>query len=139
LSFVIFLLLTRKFRFGIQDIHRKKTPVATVISLQVTFVHLLSKCAKYNSLNPKSSGEEKPSVVSVLSVETAYELTPGKEQKAKSAQNRFPEATAISHIKRQTVTINHNRIAIYYFRSIAIKRQSERRPKIQFFGSAIEN
>ncbi len=57
-------------------------------------------------------------------------------------QPRTIEATAISHIKRHNVTISHNRIAIYYFRSIAIERQSERPPKIstsfQFSGSAIE-
>jgi hypothetical protein len=55
---------------------------------------------------------------SVLSVETAYELTPNEaSQKTKPAQNHSPEATAISHTKRHNVTINHNRIAIYYFHS----------------------
>jgi Cu/Ag efflux pump CusA len=68
---------------------------------------------------------------------------PGEaSQKTKPAQNRFPEATTISHIKRHNVTINRNRNAIYHFRSIAIKIQSEC-PKIstlfQFSGSAIEN
>jgi hypothetical protein len=81
---------------------------------------------------------------SVLSVETAYELTPSEaSHKTKPAQNHFPEATAISHIKRHNVTNNHNRIAIYYFRSIVIERQSEWPPKIstsfQFSGSATEN
>jgi hypothetical protein len=69
---------------------------------------------------------------------------PGEaSQKTKPAQNRFPEATAISHIKRHNVMINSNRNAIYHFRSIAIKTQSECPPKIstpfQFSGSAIEN
>jgi hypothetical protein len=51
---------------------------------------------------------------------------PGEaSQKTKPAQNRFPEATAISHIKRHNVTINRNRNAIYHFRSIAIMTQSE--------------
>ncbi len=64
---------------------------------------------------------------SVLSVETAYELTPSEEsQKTKPAQNHFPEATAIRHIKRHNVLINHNRIEIYYLISITIERQSER-------------
>jgi hypothetical protein len=81
---------------------------------------------------------------SVLSVETACEQTPSKaSQRTKPAQNHFPDATAISHVKRHNVTINRNRIAIYYFRSIAIKTQSERPLKIstlfQFSGSAIEN
>jgi hypothetical protein len=50
---------------------------------------------------------------SVISVETAHEFTPSEaSQKTKPAQNHFPEATAISHIKRHNVTINHNRIAI---------------------------
>jgi hypothetical protein len=69
---------------------------------------------------------------------------PGEvSQNTKPAQNRFPEATAISHIKRHNVTIDRNRNAIYHFRSIAIKTQSECPPKIstplQFSGSAIEN
>jgi hypothetical protein len=84
----------------------------------------------------------------VFSVVTAYELTPSEaSQKTKPAQNHFPEATAIRHIKRHNVTISHNRIAIYYFisigierrhnriaiyyfRSIGIERQSGRHPKI---------
>jgi hypothetical protein len=81
---------------------------------------------------------------SVLSVETAHELTPSEaSQRTKPAQSYSPDATAISHVKRHNVTINRNRIAIYYFISIAIKTQSERPPKIstlfQFSGSAIEN
>jgi hypothetical protein len=69
---------------------------------------------------------------------------PGEaSQKTKPAQNRFPEATAISHIKRHNVTINGTRNAIYHFRSIAIKKQSECPPKIstpfQFSGRAIDN
>jgi hypothetical protein len=68
---------------------------------------------------------------SALSVETEYELTPSEaSEKTKSAQNHFPEATAIGHIKRHNVTINQNRIEIYCFRSIAIERQSERPSKI---------
>jgi hypothetical protein len=68
---------------------------------------------------------------SVLSIETAYELTPSEaSQKTKPAQNHFSDATAISHIKRHKLAINHNRIAIYYFRSIVIETQSERPPKI---------
>jgi hypothetical protein len=82
---------------------------------------------------------------SVLSVETAYEPTPSEaSQRTKPAQNRFSDATAISqHVKRHNIAINHNRIAIYYFRSIAIETQSERPSNIstlfQFYGSAIEN
>jgi hypothetical protein len=81
---------------------------------------------------------------SVLSVETAYEPTPSEAyQRTKTAQNHFPDATAISHVKRHNVGINLNRIAIYYFRSIAIETQSERPLQIstlfQFSGSAIEN
>ncbi len=81
---------------------------------------------------------------SVLSVEAAYQPTPSvASQRIKPGQNHFPDATAISHIKRHKVAINRNRIAIYYFRSIAIETQSERPPKIstsfQFSGSAIEN
>jgi len=81
---------------------------------------------------------------SVLSVETAYELTPSEASlRTKPAQNHFADATAISHIKRHNVAINRNRIAIYFFRSMAIEKQSERPPKIstsfQFSGSAIEN
>ena len=83
---------------------------------------------------------------SVLSVETAYEPTPSEaSQRTKPAQNHFPDATAISHIKRHNVAINCNslRLAIYFFRSIAIEKQSEQPPKIstsfQFSGSAIEN
>jgi hypothetical protein len=81
---------------------------------------------------------------SVLSVETAYEPTPSEaSQRNKPAQNHFPDATAISHVKRHNVAINRNRIAIYYFRSIAIETQSERPLNIstsfQFSGSAIEN
>jgi hypothetical protein len=50
---------------------------------------------------------------------------PGEaSQKTKPAQNRFQEATAISHIKRHNVTINRNRNAIHHFRFIAIKKQS---------------
>jgi hypothetical protein len=68
---------------------------------------------------------------SLLSVETAYELTPSEaSQRTKPAQNHFPDATAIRHIKRHKVAINRNRIATYYFRSIAIETQSERPPKI---------
>jgi hypothetical protein len=60
---------------------------------------------------------------SVLSVETADELTPSEApQRTKPAQNHFPDATAISHVKRHNVAINSNRIEIYYFRSIAIER-----------------
>jgi hypothetical protein len=56
---------------------------------------------------------------------------PGEaSQKIKPAQNRFPEATAISRIKRHNVTINRIRNAIYNFRSIVIKTQSECPPKI---------
>ncbi len=56
---------------------------------------------------------------------------PGEaSQKTKPAQNRFPEATAISHIKRHNATINSNRNTIFHFRSIAIKTQSECFPKI---------
>jgi hypothetical protein len=81
---------------------------------------------------------------SVLSVETAYEPTPSEaSQRTKPAQNHFPDATATSHVKIHNVAINHNRIAIYYFRSIPIDTQSERPLKIstlsQFSGSAIEN
>ncbi len=50
-------------------------------------------------------------------------------QKTKPAQIHFPEATAICLIIGHNVTINHNRIAIY-FRYTAIERQSERPPKI---------
>jgi hypothetical protein len=79
---------------------------------------------------------------SVLSVETAYEPTPSEaSQRTKPAQNHFPDATAISHVKRHNVAINRNRIAILRF--IAIETHSERPPKIstmfQFSGSAIEN
>jgi hypothetical protein len=83
---------------------------------------------------------------SVLSVQPAYELNPSEaSQRTKPAQKHFPDATAISHVKRHNVAINRNRIAIsgYPFRSIAIETQSERPPKIstlfQFSGSAIEN
>jgi hypothetical protein len=63
---------------------------------------------------------------SVLSVETAYEPTPSEaSQRTKPAKNHFPDATAISHIKGHNVAINCNRIAIYYFSSIAIETQSE--------------
>jgi hypothetical protein len=76
---------------------------------------------------------------SILSVETTYELTPSEaSQKTKPAQNHFSEATAISHIKRHNITINHNRIAIYYFRSIAIERQGERPPKISHRFPAVQ-
>jgi hypothetical protein len=68
---------------------------------------------------------------SVLSVETAYEPTPSEaSQRSKPAQNHFPDATAIRHVKRHSVAINRNRIAIYYFSSIAIETQSERPSKI---------
>jgi hypothetical protein len=81
---------------------------------------------------------------SVLSVETAYELTPSEaSKKTKPAHNYVPEATVISHVKRHNVTIDHNKIEIYYLRSITIEKQSERPPKIltsfQFSSSAIEN
>jgi hypothetical protein len=82
---------------------------------------------------------------SVLSVETAYhEPTPSEaSQRTKPAQNHFTDATAISHVKTHNVAISHKRIAIYYFRSIAIETQSEWPLKIstlfQFSGSAIEN
>jgi hypothetical protein len=80
----------------------------------------------------------------VLSVETAYEPTPSEaSQRTKPAQNHFPDATAISHVKRHNVAINRNKIAIYYFRSITIETQSGLPVKIltsfQFSGSAIEN
>ncbi len=50
-------------------------------------------------------------------------------QKTKPAQNRFPEATTISHIIRHNVTFNCNRNAISHFRSITIKTQSECPPE----------
>ena len=69
---------------------------------------------------------------SVLSVETAYQLTPSEASlRTKPAQNHFADATAISHIKRHNVAINRNRIAIYYFRSIAIETQSETAQVVQ--------
>ncbi len=79
-----------------------------------------------------------------LSVEAAYEPTPSEaSQRAKPTQNHFPDATAISHVTRHNVAINSNRIAIYYFRSIAIETESERPPKdfdsVSISGSAIEN
>jgi hypothetical protein len=87
-----------------------------------------SRVLSASTLRQKSQAKKSPSV---LSVETAYQLTPSEaSQKTKPAQNHFPEATAISHIRRHNVTFNHDRIAIYYFRSIAIEKQSERAPKI---------
>jgi hypothetical protein len=41
---------------------------------------------------------------SVLSVETAFQPTPSEaSQRTKPAKNHFPDATAISHVKRQNV------------------------------------
>jgi hypothetical protein len=69
---------------------------------------------------------------------------PGEaSQKTKPAQNRFPEATAISHIKRHNVKINRNRNATYTSDPSQSRQKSESPPKIsrpfQFSGSAIEN
>jgi hypothetical protein len=59
-----------------------------------------------SSCIPRKKAQAKKSP-SVLSVETAYELTPSEaSQKTKPAQNHFPEATAISHVKRHKVVIN---------------------------------
>jgi hypothetical protein len=61
----------------------------------------------------KPQAKKSPSI----SVETAFELTPSKaSQKTKPAQNHFPEATVIGHIKRYyvLVTINHNGNYAYY-------------------------
>jgi hypothetical protein len=63
---------------------------------------------------------------SVLSVEAADEPIPSEaSQRTKPAQKIFPDATAMSHVERHNVAINRNRIAIYYFRSIAVHKYRE--------------
>ncbi len=67
----------------------------------------------------------------------------GSVRKDQTSTEPFSRSSSNQSYQRHNVTMNHNRIAIYYFRSIAIERQTERPPKIstsfQFSGSAIEN
>ncbi len=91
---------------------------------------------------PRKKSQAKK-IPSVLSVETAYEAIPRRSvPKDQTSTEPFSRSNN-SHIKRHNVTINRNRNAIYHFRSIAIKTQSECPPKIstpfQFYGSTIEN